>query len=66
MDPEDMEALQQKGILLGYRGVQNAVDGFLEYVLKNCPQTANTWTLLGDVERDVWVKSWREDNKTPE
>ncbi len=66
IDPEDMESLQQKGILLGCLGYDDAVDGFLEYVVKNCPQTTETWTILGDVERDVWIKSWKKNSKTTE
>ena len=66
IDPEDMESLQQKGILLSCLGYDDDVEGFLEYVVKNCPQTAETWTLLGDVKKDVWIKSWRQNSKTQE
>jgi tetratricopeptide (TPR) repeat protein len=66
ISPEDIEALRKKAILLGYLGNYDAAKEWVNDVVKSYPQTAETWALIGDVERDVWVKSWREDNKSPE
>ena len=66
ISPEHIEAIQEKAILLGYLENYDAAKEWLDNVVKNYPQTAETWALIGDVERDVWVKSWREDNKSPE
>ena len=66
IDPEDVEALQQKGILLNYMGDYDAAKGWLESITERCPNTVNTWALIGDIEKDLWLKSWRGSNKTTE
>ncbi|HUP10174.1 MAG TPA: TRAFs-binding domain-containing protein, partial [Caldimonas sp.] len=57
--PDDLESLQQKGILLGRLGKNDAAQQCLNAALKDHPDDAETHALLGRVEKDAWVALWR-------
>jgi len=66
IDPENLESCLQKGILLGRLGKQKAAKEWLKAVIEKYPDNAEAWALLGRVEKDAWVNSWKGDNKTSE
>jgi tetratricopeptide (TPR) repeat protein len=73
IEPENLRALQGKGMCLqrlALAGVQGhsldrARDHYRE-TLKLYPTDPETWALLGRVDKDAWVASWRQKERTPE
>lgn len=66
IDPEDLESCQQKGIILGRLGRHDAAKACLRATIERHPGNAETLALIGRVEKDAWVNSWRKENKTSE
>jgi tetratricopeptide (TPR) repeat protein len=66
IDPDDIESCQLKGILLERLKKLDASKEWLKATIKKHPESAETWSLLGHVEKDAWVNSWRGENKTSE
>ena len=64
--PDDLESRRQKGLLLGRLKQSDAAKEWLQDVVKNVPDDAESWALLGRVEKDSWVGSWRGEGKTVE
>ena len=64
IDPTDIESLHYKGIILNREGKYDAAKGWLESIAKNNPENPETWTVLGSIEKDIWVESWLQENKT--
>jgi tetratricopeptide (TPR) repeat protein len=60
IDPEDLESLQKKGIILSRLKRYDVARGWLEFISKNHPKSPETWTLLGHVEKNAWIEAWRE------
>ena len=63
-DPDDLVSRQQSGILLGRLGKPNKARGWLEGLITEYPDDAETRALLGRVEKDAWVDAWRKPDKT--
>jgi tetratricopeptide (TPR) repeat protein len=59
LDPEDLESLQQKGILLGRLKRYAEAKVHVADLVEKHPNSAETMALLGRVEKDAWVGSWR-------
>jgi tetratricopeptide (TPR) repeat protein len=66
MDPEDLEGQQQKGILLGRLKKYAEAKVHLEDLVEKYPNSAETVALLGRVEKDTWVSTWRKEGRTAE
>jgi tetratricopeptide (TPR) repeat protein len=66
IDPEDLESLQQKGIILSRLKKYDAAREWLESIAENYPDNPETWTLLGHVEKESWIEAWRTEGKTYE
>jgi tetratricopeptide (TPR) repeat protein len=62
--PDDLESRRQKGLLLGRLKQSDAAKEWLQDLLKVVPDDAESWALLGRVEKDSWVDSWRGEGKT--
>jgi len=73
IEPENLRALRGKGMCLqrlALAGVQGhsldrARDHYHE-ALKPYPTDPETWALLGRVDKDAWVATWRQPGRTPE
>lgn len=73
IEPLNFEALREKGICLQRLAVQGA-DGYTldgaryhyKEVLKTLPKDAETWALLGRVDKDAWTEAWRREGRTPQ
>jgi len=65
IDPTDLESRQQKGILLGRLGRHAQAREHIKALLEEHPADAETWALLGRVEKEEWVSRWRLPGKTP-
>ncbi len=66
MDSEDLESQQQKGILLGRLKKYEEAKIHLEELVGKYPGSAETVALLGRVEKDAWVNSWRKADQNTE
>jgi tetratricopeptide (TPR) repeat protein len=73
IEPENLEGLQEKGICL-QRLASAGVPGHsldrarshYDAVLKTFPDDAETWSLLGRVDKDAWTAVWRVPGTAPE
>lgn len=66
LEPTDLESRLKKGILLGRLKKYDEAKVWLLEVSKDYPDDAETWALLGRVEKDAWINAWRSKDKTPE
>lgn len=73
IEPLNLEALREKGICLQRLAVQGTdnytLDGARDHykgVLKTFPKDAETWALLGRVDKDAWTEAWRREGRTRE
>ncbi|MET0500925.1 MAG: TRAFs-binding domain-containing protein [Candidatus Binatia bacterium] len=64
--PEDLDSRRQKGLLLGRLKKSDAAKEWLENLVQDVADDAETWALLGRVEKDIWVEGWRGEGKTVE
>lgn len=64
--PQDVESQQQKALLLGRLGRREEAKGLLEALIQKYPDDAEIRGLLGRIEKDTWVASWRIEGNTPE
>jgi tetratricopeptide (TPR) repeat protein len=73
IEPDNLRGLREKGICLqrlacaGSPG--HSLDRAREHyrrVLETYPEDAETWALLGRVDKDAWVAAWHQPGKTPE
>ena len=53
--PDDLESRRQKGLLLGRLKQSDAAKEWLQDLVKDVPDDAESWALLGRVEKDDWV-----------
>lgn len=65
LDPADLHARQERGILLGRLGRFEEAKEWLKAVARDHPQDAETCGLLGRIEKDLWENSWRKPDATP-
>ena len=64
--PEDLESRRQKALLLGRLKKSDAAKELLQDLVKDVPGDAESWALLGRVEKDSWIGGWRAEGKTVE
>ena len=64
--PRDLESRRQKGLLLGRLKEHDEARKWVEDLLKRLSGDAESWALLGRIEKDAWVELWRGADKTPE
>ena len=66
LEPADLAARQEKGMLLGRLGRFDEAQGWLRAVARDHPDDAETCGLLGRVHKDCWVSAWRTPGATPQ
>lgn len=66
INPENIECRRQKGILLGRLGKYDEAKVWVEALLKDYPCDAESLALLGRIEKEAWVHSWRRNGKSSE
>lgn len=66
INPDDLKSAQKKGLVLGRLNKAAQAEQWLRSLSKENPQDAETWALLGRIEKDRWVNLWREENKSHE
>jgi tetratricopeptide (TPR) repeat protein len=66
LDPTDLLSRQEKGMLLGRLGRFDEAKEWLKAIARDCPSDAETCGLLGRIEKDAWVSSWRKPDATPD
>jgi tetratricopeptide (TPR) repeat protein len=65
LDPTDLTARQEKGILLGRLERYDEAKEWLQSVARDHPDDAETCGLLGRVAKDLWESGWRKPDATP-
>ena len=73
IEPHNLRGLQEKGICLQRLALAgkpgHSLDrarGHYRTVLESFPKDAETWGLLGRVDKDAWVTAWYQPGRTPE
>ena len=66
LDPTDLPAMQEKGILLGRLGRYEEAREWLKALARAHPDDAETCGLLGRLQKDSWISSWRKPGATPQ
>jgi len=66
IDPDDLDARRQKGILLGRLKKYPEADVWLRDIIKDHAEDAESWGLLGRVEKDAWLERWRKPGYSQE
>lgn len=61
MSPDDLDARQQKGMLLGRLGQHDAAREWVDAILADHKTDPACWCLLGRLEKDEWVGRWRRE-----
>jgi serine/threonine protein kinase len=65
-NPGDLESRRQKGVTLGRLKRREEAREWLENLIRDYPDDAHAWGLMGRVEKEDWTDSWREEKNTPE
>jgi len=60
IDPDNLDARRQQGTLLGRLKKYPEADVWLRAIIKDHPEDAESWGLLGRVEKDAWLERWRK------
>ena len=66
LEPADLAARQEKGMLLGRLGRFDEAQEWLKAIARDHPGDAETCGLLGRVRKDCWVSAWRTPGATPQ
>jgi tetratricopeptide (TPR) repeat protein len=66
IDPTDLESRRQKGLLLGRLNKRDDAKEWLKATVADHPNDAESWALLGRVEKEAWVSAWRQDGHPSE
>jgi tetratricopeptide (TPR) repeat protein len=66
INPLDLESRQQRAMLLGRLARREEAKVLIEEIIKDHPDDAETRGLLGRLEKDDWVATWRVEGHTPE
>ncbi len=66
IDESDLISAQKKAIILGRLSRIEEAEEWLENLLEDHPNDAETWALYGRIEKERWVASWKQENNSPE
>lgn len=73
IEPQHLIGLQEKGICIQRLALKNnpmfTLDRARHHyrnVLTEYPHDSETWALLGRLDKDAWIASWRQENASPE
>lgn len=73
VEPDNLNGLREKGICLQRLALEGKPGYSLDRarahygsVLKQYPDDAETWALLGRVDKDAWIAGWRQPGNMPE
>ncbi|HSF49805.1 MAG TPA: TRAFs-binding domain-containing protein, partial [Nitrososphaeraceae archaeon] len=64
IDPNDLKSRQYKGILLGRLEKYEEAKEWMRSIVKANPTDSETLALLGRIEKDGWIQTWRGPKKT--
>jgi tetratricopeptide (TPR) repeat protein len=64
--PDDLESRRRKGLLLGRLRRTDAAKEWLDDLVRDFPDDAESWALCGRVEKEAWFSDWRAEGKTVE
>lgn len=64
IEPTDIESRHQKGIVLGRLKKHDDAKLWLKAIVKDYPDEAESWALLGRVEKDAWINAWRSNGNS--
>lgn len=64
IDPKDIRSRQYKGTILGRLEKYELAKEWIRSLVKENPTDSETLAILGRVEKDAWIYSWRDKNKS--
>jgi tetratricopeptide (TPR) repeat protein len=64
ISPKDLESRRKKGLLLTLLKKHDAAKEWIEDLVTEFPNDADSWALLGRVEKEAWVECWRVEGRT--
>ena len=62
--PRDIESRRQKGVALGRLQKHDSAKEWVQDFVRDYPDDAEGWALLGRVEKDAWVGAWRAEHRS--
>jgi tetratricopeptide (TPR) repeat protein len=60
-NPADLESRRQKGVILGRLGRRDVAKAWLKNLIKDYPDDAHSWGVLGRIEKEEWIDAWRRE-----
>jgi tetratricopeptide (TPR) repeat protein len=66
LEPDNLSICRLKGVVLGRLKRPYQAKELLERIVAKYPEDAETWALLGRVEKDAWIDAWRRVERTRE
>jgi tetratricopeptide (TPR) repeat protein len=64
ISPQNLESRRKKGLLLALLKKHDEAKEWIEDLVRELPDDAESWALLGRVEKDAWVECWRAEGRT--
>ena len=65
-DPANLEAARQRGLCLQRLDRADDARAAYQQILAGHPRDVETWSLLGRLDKDAWVATWRREGSTPQ
>jgi tetratricopeptide (TPR) repeat protein len=66
LEPHDLENRTLKGLLLNRLKLYDQAREWIEAVVRDYPNDAEAWGLLGRVQKEAWIATWRKESSTLE
>lgn len=64
--PRDLESRRQKALLLGRLRRHDEAKEWADALVQDFPEDAESWALLGRIEKENWVDLWRKEGRSVE
>lgn len=64
--PRDLESRRQKALLLNRLSRHDEAKEWADALVQDFPEDAESWALLGRIEKESWVDAWRREGKSQE
>ncbi len=65
-EPGHLDAQRKKGLCLQRLGRRDEARACYRKILTSRPKDVETWALLGRIDKEAWVETWRQSGRTPE
>jgi len=66
VDPQDLVSIRKKGLVLGRLSRFDEAAEWTKGALEKYPADSELWALLGRIEKEAWIASWRKPEASQE